>query len=128
VPITFTPKRAHILICDFDMACVPPEMRKVRRVVVLSNRSSNKSGRAVVVPFSGTAPRIDLPSHVPFAASSYRSFGVPVWAICDCIAHVSFRRLDRVFNRGAFLAAEALRDDDMARIEVGLRHTLGFRH
>jgi uncharacterized protein YifN (PemK superfamily) len=122
---TFTPSRGQILICDFDMAGVLPEMRKVRRVVVVSNRSQNSARRLIVVPFSGTPPLAPLPSHVPFAAHSYRSFGVPVWAICDCVAHVSFLRLDRVSYRGRFLT-ESMRSDDLLRIETGLKHALGI--
>jgi uncharacterized protein YifN (PemK superfamily) len=58
--ITFTPKR--ILMCNFDMATVPPEMRKVRCLVVVSPRSYNHPighgpGKCIVVPFSATGPR-----------------------------------------------------------------------
>lgn len=123
--IAFTPKRGQVLICDFDVAGVPPEMRKKRRVVVDSHRSSNRAGRVVAVPFSATAPIRHSPSYVPFAAGSYISFRVPVWAICDCIAHVSFRRLDRVFHNGKFVS-ERLTDADMLRIAAGLKHALGI--
>jgi uncharacterized protein YifN (PemK superfamily) len=123
--IAFTPKRGQILICDFDMAGVLPEMRKVRRVVVVSHRSSNRAGRLVAVPFSATRPQRHSPSHVHFQAGSYASFRVPVWAICDCIAHVSFRRLDRVFCHGRFLA-ETMTDADLRRIATGIRHALAL--
>ena len=37
--IPFVPQRGQILMCDFDMAgVVPPEMRKKRRVAVISPR------------------------------------------------------------------------------------------
>ena len=40
--IAFVPQRGQILICDFDVAgVVPPEMRKTRRVVVVSPRAHN---------------------------------------------------------------------------------------
>ena len=123
--ITFTPSRGQLLICDFDMACVPPEMRKIRRVVVMSHRSHNSSGRLIVVPFSATVPSRILPSHIPVQAGAYLSFGLSVWAICDCVAHVSFRRLDRVFHSGRFIS-ESLVAPDMQRIEGGLRHALGI--
>ena len=126
MPLTFTPSRGQILICDFDMARIPPEMRKVRRVVVVSNRSRNNSGRLIVVPFSATEPTTLLPSHVFFPAGSYQSFGIPAWAICDCVAHVSFKRLDRVLSKGRYIV-EMLTSDDMQRIEAGLSHALGMR-
>jgi uncharacterized protein YifN (PemK superfamily) len=39
--LNFTPLRGHILMCDYDMARVPPEMEKVRRAVVVSPHSHN---------------------------------------------------------------------------------------
>jgi hypothetical protein len=36
--INFVPERGRLLMCDYDMARVPPEMEKVRRVVVARTR------------------------------------------------------------------------------------------
>lgn len=123
--ITFVPERGHILLCDFDMANVAPEMRKKRRVVVVSPRSYNKARRCVVVPFSATEPKMILSSHVPFAAGAYASLTVPTWAICDTVSHVSFARLDRVKSGRNYLS-EMLNDEDLAKIALGLQHTLGL--
>jgi uncharacterized protein YifN (PemK superfamily) len=101
VAIAFVPQRGQILICDFSMAHVPPEMRKVRRVVVMSPRTYNARhgagpGRCIVVPFSGT-PHVRIhPSDVPFPANVYASLTVPTWAICEAVMNVSHARLDRV--------------------------------
>jgi len=37
--INFVPRRGLVLICDYDVARVHPEMNKSRRVVVISPRS-----------------------------------------------------------------------------------------
>ena len=129
--ITFVPQRGQVLICDYDMAgVVPPEMRKKRRVVVVSPRSRNHRhgqgpGRCIVVPFSASMPAVVTNAEVPFAGNIYRSLTVPTWAICSAVESVSHARLDRVAVGTAFLSEE-LSDDDMARINAGLRHALGL--
>jgi uncharacterized protein YifN (PemK superfamily) len=123
--INFVPERGHILLCDFDMACVPPEMSKKRRVVVVSPRSHNRARRCVVVPFSATAPYEMTMAYVPFGANLYRSLSVPTWAICNAISHVSFDRLDRIRIKRDFLS-ERLSAEDMGRVVAGLQHALGM--
>lgn len=131
MPIAFVPQRGQILICDFDMAgVVPPEMRKVRRVVVISPRSHNRRhginpGRCLVVPFSASEPAVVTTAEVPFQAGVYASLAVPTWAICSALASVSHARLDRVAARRSFLN-ERLMDADLGRVEDGLRHALGL--
>lgn len=120
-----------ILMCDFDMATVPPEMRKVRRVVVVSPKSYNKRpsmtvpGKCIVVPLSATEPREPQPSHVAIPTGRYASITKPVWAICEMVAHVSHTRLDRVAAGKKFLS-ESINSDDMISIENALRHALGI--
>ena len=129
--ITFTPSRGMILMCDFDMASVPPEMRKVRRVVVVSLKAYNKRpsmqtpGKCVVVPLSASAPRMPQPSHVSIPEDRYASITLPVWAICEMVDHVSHTRLDRVSSGRRFLS-DSINQDDMALIENALRHALGL--
>ncbi|MFK0207987.1 type II toxin-antitoxin system PemK/MazF family toxin [Agrobacterium sp. NPDC090283] len=129
--ITFTPSRGSILMCDFDMATVPPEMRKRRRVIVLSPKSYNKRpsmavpGKCIVVPLSVTEPRTPQPSHVAIPDDRYASITKPVWAICEMVAHVSHARLDRVASGKKFLS-ESITADDLQSIENALKHALGF--
>ena len=129
--ITFVPQRGQILICDFDMAgVVPPEMRKRRRVVVVSPRSHNRRhgerpGRCLVVPFSASMPTVLTAVEVPFSADVYRSLTVPTWAICSAVESVSHARLDRVASGAVFLS-ERLTEDDMLRVATGLHHALGL--
>jgi len=123
--ITFVPERGHILLCDFDMASVPPEMRKKRRVVVVSPRSHNRAGRCVVVPFSATEPYEPTAAYVSFDAGPYRALSIRTWAICNAVSHVSFERLDRV-KVGSNFIAEIMSADDLMRVTQGLRHALGM--
>jgi uncharacterized protein YifN (PemK superfamily) len=133
--IKFTPVRGHILMCDYDMALVPPEMDKLRRAVVISPRSYNHPhgkgpGRCIVIPFSATHPGRHLtPADVPFAVGSYKSLSVRTWAICSAIMSVSHERLDRVEirtgRRRPQFVTEVLSIADLLRIEEGLRHATG---
>ena len=131
MPIAFVPQRGQILICDIDIAgVVPPEMRKVRRVVVISPRAHNrrhgaKPGRCLVVPFSASSPAIVTTAEVPFQAGVYASLTVPTWAICSALASVSHARLDRVAVGRSFLS-EHLTSADLGRVEVGSRHAMGL--
>lgn len=118
-------------MCDFDMASVPPEMRKVRRVIVISPKAYNKRpsmqtpGKCIVIPLSATPPRLPQPSHVSIPASRYTSITLPVWAICEMVDHVSHARLDRVASGKKFLS-ESVTPVDMALVEDALRHALGL--
>lgn len=128
--IAFVPQRGQILMCDFSMAHVPPEMRKKRRVVVISPRSYNARhgqgpGRCIVVPFSASPPKTLKPTDIAFPAGIYRSLTVDTWAICEAVMNISHARLDRVATGQRFLS-ESVSPGDMARIEVGLRHALGL--
>ena len=128
--IAFVPTRGSILICDFDMAYVPPEMRKARRAVVVSPRSYNRRhgtgpGRCVVVPFTASKPAVVTPADVPFTAGTYQSLSIDTWAVCSSVMSVSHARLDRVAHGRGFIV-ELLSPDDMDRIEIGLRHALGM--
>jgi uncharacterized protein YifN (PemK superfamily) len=131
MPITFVPERGRILMCDYDLARVHPEIDKVRRVVVISPRSYNRRhgagpGRCAVVPFSATDPGPhSTPADVPFPAGIYRALSVRTWAICSAVTSASHDRLDRVHVGGTY-SEECLSEHDLARIEEGLRHAFGF--
>ncbi len=57
MPITFVPDPGDVLMCDFTTGFQPPEMVKVRKVVVLSPRSRTAMpDTLLVVPLSKTAP------------------------------------------------------------------------
>jgi uncharacterized protein YifN (PemK superfamily) len=128
--ILFVPSRKQILICDFEYGRIEPSLGKVRRALVISPRSYNRRhgyepGRCLVVPFTKTCP-VDLaPAHVQFPADKYVSLSVPTWALCDCLRSVSHARLDRV-NVAGVNYSEMISEEDMARVDVGLRHAVGL--
>lgn len=128
--IPFVPPRGRILICNFDMARIHPEMTKHRRVVVLSPRSYNSRhgqgpGRCLVIPFSSTEPFQVKPAHVPFPDNKYGSLSQATWALCDAVSSMSHARLDNVQTAGVNLM-ESLDDQDMERIAIGMRHAIGI--
>ncbi len=131
MPINFVPERGRLLICDFDRARVHPENSKIRRVVVVSPRSYNErhgagAGRCIIVPFSVTRPAILRPADVFFANGQYRALSKDTWANCSSVATVSHARLDRVYVGNGRYSDETLDEEDCQRIEIGLRHALGF--
>lgn len=131
MPIRFVPQRGLILICDYDVARVHPEMNKRRRVVVISPRSYNRRhgegpGRCLVVPFSASEPRFLTPSIVTFPAGSYRSLTRTSWAICDFVTAVSHDRLDRVWLGPGRSLDECVTDDDMRRLQAALARAIGI--
>src|SRR5262245_54113123 len=130
MPINFVPTRRQILICDFEFGRIEPSLGKIRRAVIVSPRSYNRRhgmgpGRCLVVPFSATAPYEITPAHVSFPDDVYPSLSVPTWALCDCMRLVSHSRLDRVNVSGIYLS-EMISEEDMARIETGIRHAVGI--
>lgn len=131
MPINFVPERGRILICDYDLARIPPEMEKQRRVVVISPRTYNVrhgalAGRCIVVPFSATDPgKFITPADVPFRAGAYWSLTIKTWAICSAVMSVSHDRLDRVYANGRH-QNELLSAADIVRVEEGLRRAMGF--
>lgn len=144
MPITFAPRRGAILLCDFGPdgtnpaafplhrgpIGLPPEIWKVRRVIVVSpdamnHRHGTGPGLCTVVPCSATPPRTPADRDVFFAARSYRSFTRDVWAHCSSAMPVSHARLDRVIA-GQGYRTDFLSPADMVRMEDGLRAALGL--
>lgn len=129
--ITFAPKRGAILMCDFDMACVPPEMRKVRQVVVVSpdgmnHRHGRVAGTCTVVPFTTVRPGTIGPDDVFIPSRSYWSLPKDSWARAKMVATVSHDRLDLVLRNGRRHPTEFISQLHLGAIEVALKHALGI--
>ena len=60
MPISFHPRAGQMFMCDFT-GFQPPEMVKVRPVVVISPKLPFRAEIVTIVPISLTAPRHDLP-------------------------------------------------------------------
>ncbi|MFT9044589.1 type II toxin-antitoxin system PemK/MazF family toxin [Acetobacter orientalis] len=99
--LNYPPKKGDILRCDFSTGFIPPEMVKVRLVVVMNNRLPKRDGLCSVVPLSTTpAPsgityqvKIDLGVDPPHPYS-----GRVKWAKADMMACVSYDRLSLPFD------------------------------
>lgn len=95
--ITFHPEPRMILMCDFTTGFRPPEMVKVRPVIVLSPQRHNRD-TCIVVPLSTTEPdpiegfhhKLD-PESLPL-----RLRDETTWVKGDTITTVAHWRLDRV--------------------------------
>lgn len=92
-PLPYHPKQGEVLRCDYS-GLVPPEMDKVRCVVVISPKFINRPNLCTVVPLSTTEPKHLEPYHVLMDYDpSPNASGAPVWAKCDMVMTVSFSRL-----------------------------------
>ena len=97
------PQQLQILMCDFDRGGFrPPEMVKMRPVVVVSPKRYNAT-TCLVVPLSSVEPVPMLPFHHRMDdASMPRGLqGKPTWAKANMVAHVALDRLDRPHYRSS---------------------------
>ena len=96
MPIDFHPGYGCLLYCDFSHQA-EPEMIKTRPVVVLSRKNGNVQ-LCTVVPLSGTEPETLKPWHHKMTRDKLpaKMQTNDWWAKCDCLASVSFARLDRL--------------------------------
>jgi uncharacterized protein YifN (PemK superfamily) len=99
MPLTFHPNAGDIVICDYSTGFQPPEMVKVRPVVVVSPRRRG-SQIVTIVPISSAKPSPIEPWHYQLPAGAYPPARGPVWVKADMIAAVSLTRLDRVKVKG----------------------------
>lgn len=129
MPIAFHPQPGTILICDFSTGFQPPEMVKVRPVVVLSPRRRT-SGLVAVVPLSSSAPAPLLPWHVAMPPGAYPPARAPMWAKCDMVATVALARLDRVRTRGPqghrIYSTPVLAPATFAAVQAAVKAALGL--
>ena len=92
-PLPYHPKQGEVLRCDYS-GLVPPEMTKIRWVVVISPKFLGKRELCTVIPLSTTAPNPVESHHVKLDKDpAPKASGVDVWAKCDMMMTVSFSRL-----------------------------------
>jgi mRNA interferase MazF len=125
--ISFVPSAGDVLVCDFD-GFRPPEMNKVRPVIILSPRSRRAfPDTYIVVPTSRTPPASVEGWHCQLKRGRYPCFdqSVPIWAKCDMVNCVAARRLDRIKVAGRYNRVQ-IRRDDLARVRQAVLHALGM--
>jgi len=127
MPITFVPKRAQVLMCDFESeGFIRPEMEKVRHCVVISPRYRRQYGTCLIVPFSTQPPQEVYPYHSVIPANKYRFFkpDTVIWAKANMLTHVGFPRLDRVIEDGIY-CNRYLDSVDFKGVIVAVLHAVG---
>ena len=131
--IKFHPKKGTILCCDFSKGFQPPEMVKVRPVVVITPQLLGRPGLCTVVPISTVEPKPMQPYHhkmdpISLTPKLQKS---DCWAKCDMIYTVGLDRLDRIRDKGPngkrFYATGKATDLDMLAIEEAVLNGLGLR-
>lgn len=121
--ITFVPDPGDVLMCNFE-GFMPPEMTKVRPVIVLSPRSRRiVPDTYIVVPTSTTMPASVAGWHCELKRGSYACFNaaVPIWAKCDMLTCVAAHRLDRVKVAGRYNRVQ-IRKGDLLRVRQAVLH------
>jgi len=116
-------------MCDFTTGFQPPEMVKVRKVVVLSARSRiTVRDTYLVVPLSKTAPLPPDACHHEFKPRSYHFLDPieSVWAKADMVTCVGKHRLDRVKLNGQYSRFN-IRKDDLMALRKAVLHALGMQ-
>lgn len=131
MPLTFHPHPGTVLMCNFNTGFRPPEMVKVRPVVVVSPRRRRGQPLCTVIPLSTTPPRPVEPYHCRMNSDSLpgKLAEFETWAKCDMLYTVSLERLDRVRiskSRGGKrrYVAQSVTEDDWQAIRRGVRVAL----
>lgn len=127
--ITFVPRRGAILLCNFDLAFVPPEMNKERQAIVVSryemnHRHARAPGLCSIVPASATRPTSPGREDVFIPAGRYWSLPKDSWIKCRMLSTVSHDRFNLMLRRGRRHPTEFLAVEDMERIEDAMRFVL----
>lgn len=122
----FYPKCGNVLICDFD-GYIFPEIVKRRPVVVISPNGIVRKDLCTIVPLSTTPPDEIRAYHYllkgnPIPGSSE----LVVWAKCDLVATVCYKRLDRIqvgrrnYTNGAVSMEQVREIRRCAAISIGI--------
>lgn len=128
-PISFVPSDGMILLCDFSTGFRPPEMVKMRPVVILSRHSRNRQ-TCSVVPLSTVVPADHTSRAHELDASKYFFLNRSTWAKCDMVTSVSRERLfllrDPASGRGIDSRRTMIDECDLLAIRHGVARALGM--
>ena len=121
----FQPRPSAVVMCDFR-GYEPPEMVKVRPVVVLArNRKARGARHSRAAVHDGAGPRGAAP---PQAHTQPATKEVACWAKCDMVATVAIARLDRYkASRREYLNL-TLDEADFQAIRRATAAALGLRN
>ncbi len=107
---------------------VPPEMDKIRPVVVISPRLSNRGEIVTIVPVSTQEPHAPAKYHVQLSKNYHpREPDQPgMWAKCDMVMNLSRSRLDGFKVGRRRWELPVISAEDLAAVRLGVFYGLGF--
>jgi len=131
--LSFHPSQRMVLMCDFNTGFQPPEMVKIRPVVVISPKPRRGAQLCIVAPLSATRPNpVEKYHHMLSPDSLPGKFAAKeTWAKCDIINTVSLSRLDRVLigkdekGKRKYVSKKIL-EDDFQKIQKCIANAPGF--
>ena len=130
IPISFVPSEGTMLLCDFSTGFQPPEMVKMRPVVVLSECTRNIQ-TCIVVPVSSVPPTRSKALVVELDQSRYGFLNCKSYAKCEMITTVSRRRLflfrERITGRSLGSRRTTIDANLLASLRRGAARALGLR-
>jgi len=129
MPLTFHPHAGTLVMCDFR-GSIPPEIIKIRPVIIVTPRLPNRGSLCMIIPTSTTPPDHPQPYHVRLSRNYHpnEADDVPVWAKCDLITNVSCERLDRFKIGFRKYVAPSISADDLDSVRKGVLAAFGFPH
>jgi mRNA interferase MazF len=127
--LSFVPAEATVLLCDFSTGFRPPEMIKMRPVVVLSPSTRNHQ-TCTVIPLSTVEPRRSTALIVQIDAEKYPFLNGSTWAKCDMTTTISRTRLfllrDPADGKGIDSRMTTVDGTDLAAIRRATAAALGL--
>lgn len=125
--LKFYPRAGQVLVCDFS-DFQPPEMVKIRPVVVVSPRLPYRSEIVAVVPISTSPPAHDFPFVVRLAKNYHPSEldDLPCWAKCDMLMNIGLWRLNGFKIGRRKWATPQMTGDDLSAVRQGVLVGLGL--
>jgi uncharacterized protein YifN (PemK superfamily) len=132
-PLPYHPNPGEVLRCDYA-GLVPPEMDKIRFVVVVSPRLRHRKELCTVIPLSTTSPDHPQPFHVQLDNDPYPQSppGTLVWAKCDMLMTVSYARLSAYWSGRHPQSGKRnyvtlrVSPNELRAIRVGMLHATGL--
>ena len=106
----------------------PPEMNKVRPVIVISPRLPYRSQIVSIVPLSTTPPKNEQAFCVQLKENPnpLKSPEVTCWAKCDMLLNISLNRLSGFKIGRRKWETPHLPPSELEQVREGVLHALGF--
>jgi len=132
-PLPYHPQPGEVLRCNYR-GLIPPEMDKVRFVVVVSPRLRHRNDLCTVVPISTTAPEHPQLFHVRLGKDPYPKSppDTVAWVKCDMLMTVSFARLSAYWDgrhpssgKRKYITLRVSKDE-FREIRIGILNSIGL--